>query len=431
MKPLSLFVMAAVWAASLFAAWHFGRETEAKKSEERVRLAALEAAPGKPASLSQPKAGGADENATAANAAGAQSLEQILAQIKTVMSAGGMNNPLSAIKALTLLGQIRDEDISAALASAEEMKEPQFKMMLYMVLLSRWAEKDAPAALAYADDKLAGQGPLMNMARMGIISSWAQSDPDAAWKHIQEQEGEGGPLGSRTMALAGIFGSLAAKDPDKAFARLAELEEEDERAMALTGMAQATAFDDASRQKLMDKIAQLPDVDERKKAHAAILGQLTMLDPAKAMELAATLPEGERRESIDQVGTMLMMSDPPKAASYILENAEPDKKDRAYEKVINQWANSDTNAAGAWLGSQPQGPELDSARASFSRIASSKDPESAMEWAKTVTDEQKRGSAVEQVYKTWQKKDATAANAALDASGLSAEKITTIRAGKK
>ena len=93
---------------------------------------------------------------------------------------------------------------------------------------------------------------------------------------------------------------------------------------------------------------------------------------------------------------------------------------------MGSWSNQDPNAAGAWLGAQPQGPELDGARASFARNVASRDPESAMEWAKTVTDEQKRVQAVEQVFKTWRKKDAGAAESALNNSGLPAEKIDEV-----
>ena len=97
-----------------------------------------------------------------------------------------MNNPATAIKALTLLSQIRDEDLQAALAESEDIKEPQQKMLIYMVLLGKWAEKDGPAAMKYSEEKLKDAGPLMQMAKMGIVSSWAQNDPDAVWKWYKD-----------------------------------------------------------------------------------------------------------------------------------------------------------------------------------------------------------------------------------------------------
>jgi hypothetical protein len=123
---------------------------------------------------------------------------------------------------------------------------------------------------------------------------------------------------------------------------------------------------------------------------------------------------------------MMMMSDPKKAAEFMLRNAEEKDRGSTYDQIVQSWSSQDPNGAGAWLGAQPQGPELDSARATFARNVASRDPESAMEWAKTVTEEQKRINAVEQVFKTWRKKDAAAAESALNNSGLPPEKIADV-----
>jgi hypothetical protein len=385
-------------------------------------------APGKPKAPGT--AGAAAKEPGRSGAQAPPSLQQILAQVKTLMRTGGMNNPSTAIKTLNLLSQIRPEDVPAALAAAEEMKEPQGKMMLYMVLLSQWAEKDGPAALKYADEKLSKQGPMVQMARMSVLSSWAQTDPDAAWAYVQKdlETGEGGgPMGGRSMMMMGLFSSLAAKDPEKAFARLGELTEKRERQMALNGIAQ-TAFDDSSRQRLMDEIGKLPDATERKEARGSVLGQLAMMEPEKAIELSASLPEDERHAVASQVGRMMMMSDPKKGAEFLLQNAPGPDKSNAYTEVVSQWAGQDPNAAGAWLGAQPQTPELDGARGRFAATVADRDPESAMAWAKTITSEERRADAIGEVYGTWRKKDEATANAALEASGISAEKIASFRA---
>ncbi len=75
------------------------------------------------------------------------------------------------------------------------------------------------------------------------------------------------------------------------------------------------------------------------------------------------------------------------------------------------------------MSEQPQGPELDKARSSYANTVAQRDPESAMTWAKTITDENSRTSTVSSVYRQWHKKDAAAADAALPESGLSAESV--------
>lgn len=438
MKP-RIFVLAFLWTGSLAGAWWLGHRNGTDTAITRFATT-REAAdgPGKPSTPGQggSKATAAQSGAGTAGAPGTptgpQSLQSILAQVKNLMRSGGMQNPSAMLKTVTLLGQIRDEDIQAALKEAADFKDPQSQMMVNMMLLSRWAESDGPGALKYAEENLAEGNPMAKqMAKMGVLSAWAQSDPDAAWAHLKSSEDEdtgGSMFGGRSMMMMGLFSSMAAKDPDKAFARLAELDEPQERQMALNGIAQ-TAYDDASRSRLMEEISKLPDANERKEARSAILGQLAMMDPDQAVKMTATLPADERKEASQRVGTMLMMSDPERGAAYMLENAEPNDKKQVYQQIVSQWVHADANKAGAWLGQQPQTPDLDGARFSFATQVAGRDPESAMAWANTVTEENQRTLAVEQVYKTWKQKDEPAASAALQSSGLSQDRIDAIRTG--
>lgn len=436
MKTRTL-VLAVLWSGTLAASWWLGHRTGTHTAISRFATT-REAAdgPGKPGTPGQggPKtvAARAGEQDTGGAATEPQSLQAILARVKNLMRSGGMQNPSAMLKTITLLGQIRDEDIQAALKEAAGFKDPQSQMMINMTLLSRWAESDGPAALQYAEENMGDANAMARqMAKMGVLSAWAQSDPDAAWAHLQSSEdndsGEG-PFGGRSMMMMGLFSSMAAKDPDKAFARLSELDDPQERQMALNGIAQS-AYDDASRARLMDGIGKLSDQNERKEARAAILGQLAMTDPDQAVKMTAALPADERQEASQRVGTMLMMSDPQRGAAFLLENAQPNKKKEAYQQIVSQWVNADANKAGAWLGEQPQTPDLDGARFVFATQVAGRDPESAMAWANTVTEESQRTQAVEKVYLTWKKKDEAAATAALQASGLSQEIQSSIRSG--
>ncbi len=429
MKTPVLISLAVCWVATLAGAWWLGHHSGATAEANRQAVlspAAIEA-PGKPKAPGQ--AGPKTSDESPGSEAGGRGFEEVFAQVKRLMRPGMAGNPMASMKVLTLLAQIREEDLVKALEAAEEFTDPQGKMMIHMVLLSRWAEKDAPAALRYAEENLKGQGMMHNMVKMSVLSAWAEHDPSAAWEHFQQLDAEasdGGMMGERGMMVMGLFSSMASKDLDAAFTRFDQLEDENERRMALMGLGMAGTNEEI-RQRLMEKISALPDAEERKSTRAAVLGQLAMFEPDQAIALTASLPPEEKREVSRQMGSMLLMNDPKKGAAFILENAEPDKKAEAYDQIIGQWAGMNTNAAGAWLGEQPQGPELDNARATFARIASGKDPESAMEWAKTVSQEEARSKAVGQVYQTWKKKDEAAANAALERAGLNTEQLQRLR----
>ena len=434
MKRATIVLTTTLWLGTVTAAWWHGRHSGSlARTGTLGTMGETAEGPGRPKPLTKGRpapavsGSGSGNSSPSGPAAAPLSLDGILGQVQSLMRTGGMQNPSSALKAITLMGQIRDEDLQEALKRTEEIKEPGSKMMLSMVLLSRWAEKDGPGALRYAEESLKDKGPMMQMAKMGVLSSWAQSDPDAAWEHIQKSDdvGADGPMGGRGMMMMGLFSSLAAQDPDKAFARLAELQDPQERQMALGGIAQS-AFDDTSRNRLMDEISKLPDANERKEARAAILGQLAMMDPEKAMAATSALPAEERAEVSQRVGTSLMMSDPAVGANYLVENAAPHKKSEIYNQVISQWVGSDANAAGAWLGAQPPSQDLDQARASFATRVANRDPESAMAWAGQISDETQRTETMGQVFKGWQMKDPAAANSALTSSGLSQENIQSI-----
>jgi hypothetical protein len=114
-----------------------------------------------------------------------------------------------------------------------------------------------------------------------------------------------------------------------------------------------------------------------------------------------------------------------------LEGVSEKDRGRVVDSIVCYWSQRDVSAAGEWLAKQSQGPELDMARGTYAKAAALSDPAAAMDWAKSITAEDQRASSVEQVYNAWKKKDAAAADAALNASGLSEEKIQMVRwAGK-
>ena len=354
-------------------------------------------------------------------------VKQIIAKAKNSMQGGAMQNPRAMMKAMALIEEIAPEDIMEALAELEKGTDPQQKMIFQMALLGRWAEVDGAVAMKYAEEHPSGAGMMAQMGKMGVASAWAEKDPEAVWKWYQGQaEADGGAMFGGNMVLASLFASMAVKDPDLAFKRLEEIDGPG-KMMALAGLMQVGLFDDDKRQMVLKKIDSIPDEAERKQAKQMMLSQLAMASPDQAIAWMKTQPAAEQSELRVSIGTMLMMSDPKQGASILLEGATDGEKPQRYATVIGSWAHFDTNAAGTWLREQPQGPHLDNARESFVRTASQKDPESAMAWAGTITDSSTRVTSTITAYQAWKKKDAAAADRALEASGLSADHREVVR----
>ncbi|MES2708413.1 MAG: hypothetical protein V4726_17600 [Verrucomicrobiota bacterium] len=429
LNRLSIAGAGALWLGTLSGAYFFGKS---KGTSDAGSASAVNAAGGEgsnqTAMRNRPGAPGTGSGAgIGADSGKPMALKAILAQMKEKMRGGGLQNPASMMKVMGLLDKIQVEDIPAALAEAESMTDPQQKMTLLMGLLGKWAETDGPAAMKYAGEHSSGLGMMAQMAKASVAGTWAEKDPEAVWKWYKDQgdKDTGGMMGGN-LVLASLFSNLAGKDMDSAFTRLDEIEGAG-RTMALAGIFQSVLFDPEKRDAVLKKLETLPEESERKQARQMMLSQWTMLSPTEATDWVKTQPQKEQAELRESMGPMLMMSDPKKGAAFMIEGATEEEKPKRYAAVVGPWARMDTNAAGTWLSAQPQGPHLDEARRSFVGAASERDPESAMAWAATITDEEKRVTATTTAYKAWKKKDAGAAESALANSGLSQEKIDSIK----
>jgi len=355
-------------------------------------------------------------------------VKQVFAQLKATMRPGSMQNPMVMMRAMALLDKLRPGDLPEALAEAEAMKDQQAKMMVYMAVMGKWAESDGPAAMKYAEEHSKELGTTGAIMKMSVAAAWAESDPNAVWDWYKSNKdsGSGGVFGGNQMVLVSVFSNMMANDPDTAFKRLDELDPE-AKTMALAGMTQSALFDDAKRQSLLNRIDAMPEGTERTQARQMLLSQWAMLAPDEATAWVSKQPAADQKDLRESMGTMLMMTDPKKGATFMLEGAADDEKPKIYSTVVSSWARMNPEAASTWLSEQGNGPELDQARSSLVDAISNKNPAEAMTRAKEITDADTRFAAMSAAYQKWQPKDAAAANQALDSSGLTAEQIQEIR----
>jgi hypothetical protein len=94
------------------------------------------------------------------------------------------------------------------------------------------------------------------------------------------------------------------------------------------------------------------------------------------------------------VAASWMRAEPEAAADWWLAQSTDDDRSNTYAKIIAEWATNSPNQAGTWLSNQPQTTTLDSARAQFATAVRERDPESAIAWAKSITDSKLRERVV-------------------------------------
>ena len=431
-------LIAVVWVASIAAAYFVGQSGSPVPTAATAPAAANISRGNPGTSEESGRVGRVVESYTAnspddLDPSGKKNVSRIIARARMEMGSGmnGMMNIRGMLKAIAPLADLDDSQIQEALAEVEKsVREPQQRMMFYSLLLGQWAETDGPAALAYAE-KNAKKSPFDFGIKASILGSWSRQDPDAVWRWFQkEREKMSGMSGdpNSQMTLSAVFAGFASKDLESAITRLGTLEEH-ERPMALNGIS-SIAGDERSRKRLLERSETLaPEL--RKQIQETIMRSWAMMDPEESLKWMRTRPAEEQPGLRAVAGQMVMMSDPARGADLLLEGVADKDKPRTYDQIIGQWAYRDPRAAAEWMTKQPQGGELDGARRTFAAIVAQRDPSAAMDWAKSVVDEDQRSNSVQQVYQQWRTKDETAADKALEGSGLPTEKIAELRDAAK
>ena len=418
-------LVGAAWLASLAAAYFIGGSGQSSPSSTpAIPPATASATPAveKSAVATRPAEDARDEKAVTK-----RDIPTIIGQARLQMGGGmgGMMNIRGMLRAIAPIAELDDSQIQEALAEVEKsVREPQQRMMFYSLLLGQWAETDGPAAMAYAKEKL-GKGSMFDMGVTGsVLSTWARRDPEAVWKWMETEQQDGGTDRTRMMAVSSVFAGIASNNLETALTRLGTLDDQS-RAMALNGIAQS-ASDESSRRRLIERTASLPP-EQRNQLRQGLVSQWAMSNPDEVVTWIRSLPADEQKPVRESAAQMMLMSKPAAAADFMLEGANEKDRPQLYDRVVMQWAGQDPRAAGEWLTKQPQGPELDGARRTFATIVAQRDPAAAMDWARSVQDENQRTESVGQVYQMWRGKDPKAADAALTGSGLPPEKLKAIQ----
>ena len=428
-----------LWAGSLVAAYRLGSrgsspavsETELQGNRPAVTLGAPSSTAASPTNSAAPSRKAPSEAEEGDSRSPALRVHEAIANARRELGGGGpmMFSPSAMFRAFGPLMELPQEEVKLAIAEVESsVDDPEKKGMLLSLLLGRWAEESPREALAYSEKMLEEQGPRAAQSTYTVVASWAQQDPDAAWEWYLDKRDSGkespGAMGN-DMHLHMIFRGMASKDIDKALSRISEIDDEQASRQAAFGIAGAATSSEQVRERILKKTSSMSP-EMRDSLRQSVVSQWAPTDLEGAIDWMRTLPTDEREQLVNSSGFSLMFADPEKGAEFLLEDATEANLSRRYQTIVNGWANRDINAAGEWLNAQPPGPEQDDARSSFAMQVARRDPESAMEWAKSVQTDAQRFGAIRNVHRQWRKKDQDAADSALLNSGLPDDRIEEI-----
>ena len=132
-------------------------------------------------------------------------------------------------------------------------------------------------------------------------------------------------------------------------------------------------------------------------------------DPQAAANYVTGLPVGDsQNKAAISVVNQWMQSD-PQAASTWAAGFTGSTRQQALNTVVQQWAQNDPAAAGQWLAALPEDSAKQSAEQSYVNNLSWQYPDMAAPVALALTDENQRNNAIQNIARNWLRSDPTAA----------------------
>jgi hypothetical protein len=95
-----------------------------------------------------------------------------------------------------------------------------------------------------------------------------------------------------------------------------------------------------------------------------------------------------------------------------------EQRNSVIDKALNTWSGRDITAASAYTDALPPGEDRQAAIGGILGAAFKESPESALTWATTLTDPERRAKSVADYLNKWRKKDSAAAQNWLDHAPL-------------
>lgn len=334
--------------------------------------------------------------------------------MKRVMAMGDRLSALDAGELKRLIAELRSSP-----ELGEETRDNAI-MMALMTLAERHPQ-GALAAFTGSDELL----PMKTSMRRQFISSalgkWAQDDPLGAVKWIQQYHDKYADVIIDEVKDP-VITSIAARDPKLAFQLLGDLKFQDgkDAISTIVNAAKTPAERTATLQALREHAMSLQDTRARDRFLEAGLSSLAdhvargefeqgvqWIDSAK---LSAT----ERQNLGKNISAYnIQASETGQWVEWVGKNLpESETTWGQIATMLDNWTQKDYIAAGKWLTTAPDGPAKQAAVFGYVQAVASYEPETAAQWAMTISSAEERTLALRQIYQNWPKNDPAAKAAA-------------------
>ncbi|MEP2774520.1 MAG: hypothetical protein ABJQ29_16275 [Luteolibacter sp.] len=264
-------------------------------------------------------------------------------------------------------------------AEAEKLENLPFneRILASFLLFGKWAEVDPTAAMAFTDT----MGFAGAFVRPTVLQGWASTDPVNAAKYYTDNPeqfammnmmGGRGGRGGGQGAGAIIAGEWAKQDPDAALAWASGLK---------------SGSGDAMK---------------------SVVSEVAKSDPAKAAAMAATMPEGDRKNAYESIALEWGAKNFTEAAAWA--NGLPaDQRDAAMASAIAGLAQSSPQLAATELSKLTNADALREAAPTVAKNLARQDVKGSMDLVNGLSDDGAKRESMREVMPIWTASDSAAA----------------------
>ena len=327
-----------------------------------------------------------------------------------------------------LAGQWAQQDLEAAQKWVESLPAGQRREQAMSGIIGTLAQADpAKAATLLGGAVVTNQ----NSHQVGmIVGAWVKTDQPAALAWLDS-------LGLKGDAQRNIYSQFMQnwgnEDAPAAGRYALGIEDEKTRQQAITSLVGVWGNDDpqATREWIMKSL----DGDTKNRSLNSLIQTLTYQDYSTALRYYQEATANLAPESIEktfgstasQIASSWVQNDPKAAGQWVMSLPEGKTRSNSIRSMVDSFGDYDIKGTAEFVNTLAVGKERDQAvGALVSDLGHQGDPESAFDWATSISDSSTRESMIRNAANQWKEYDRAAAQAAVNSANISNEAKTDI-----
>lgn len=342
--------------------------------------------------------------------------------LRSLFDSEGPHDFVNGPNALTLLGQ-QDPMILVELARKYPALEPVNSLVDTFGMALAAGKLDPATAFRAIDSISPGDGTVP----AAVLSRMWNALPPGQLRGAAEAVAREPDSGAKMAAMSGIMKAWFATEPSAAldFGKgVADAELRRALYRQLVGDLATGSFETLRHVPVEDRGAVIASSLENMDQWITEAGP-SPIESLRLENLAPFLadlpPSADSLRAVTSLAGTWSQLDPRAAIEWASRQKDNPTRAACVASAIQGWAHHDSNGAAVWLDAQPPGSIRDAATLPLVAQLKDTEPESAWEWAGTISNPTLRSQTRREAFAAWAAADPDAAAAALDtAPGLSA-----------